>query len=60
MYVCLCSGVTASELEELLKTNPNMSMDELRDQGIGDNCCKCAFEIEEWIESNKINDQRQK
>lgn len=49
MYVCICNAVTEEEIKEMIKENPNLSIDDLRDMGIANNCFKCAFETEELL-----------
>ena len=49
MYVCICNAVTEEEIKEMVKENPNLTMDDLRSMGIADNCFKCAFETEELL-----------
>lgn len=55
MYVCLCSPITDSELEELLKTNPDLTIDDLKEQGVADNCASCLNEIECILNNRKNN-----
>lgn len=49
MYVCICNAVTEEEIKEMVKENPNLTMDALRDIGVANSCFKCAFETEELL-----------
>ena len=47
MYVCICAGITETELKE--KITANTTLEHLQAQGICDNCCKCKPDIENII-----------
>ena len=47
MYVCICAGITETELKELLSSNT--TIENLQTQGICDDCCKCKTDIESII-----------
>lgn len=56
MYICCCCGTTESELKEILKNNPDITIDELMKMEIGDCCNTCHETIEEVIKTMEIND----
>lgn len=49
MYICLCNAMTEEDLKKMVEENPNLTMDDLRAQGIADNCYKCSFETEKLL-----------
>lgn len=56
MYICCCSGTTETELKQILKENPNISISELMKKEIGDCCHTCHETIEEIIKTMEKND----
>jgi bacterioferritin-associated ferredoxin len=55
MYVCCCCGTTETTLKNILKENPNISIDELIKMEIGDCCETCHETIKDMIKSMEKN-----
>lgn len=53
MYVCICNALTEEELLDIIKNNPNITMEDLRNTGIANNCYKCSAETEELLIKQK-------
>lgn len=41
MYVCVCNNITDTELTDIINEHQCVSMTELKEYGICDNCTKC-------------------
>lgn len=67
MYICICNSITESKLKEIIIENEIVSMPELKQFGVCDNCSSCfdsavdvlkdcvdeRFKDEEWYISPK-------
>lgn len=53
MYICLCNATTTDELEQLISSYPNITLTELQEAGIADNCYKCLHEILDILEKHQ-------
>jgi len=58
MYLCVCNGLTETEVKALLEKNTVDNIDELRDLGVADNCCKCYNQTQELLIAH-INEKAQ-
>lgn len=45
MYICICNATTETDLKQLIKDNPNLSLDDLREMDIANNCSRCLNEV---------------
>lgn len=49
MYICICNCVTDTDLTKIIEENPNITLEELQEMNIADNCYKCVYEIEDFL-----------
>lgn len=53
MYICICNCVTDTDIIKIMKENPNITLEELQEMNIADNCYKCIYEIEDLLTEGK-------
>lgn len=53
MYICLCNATTEDELEQIISSYPNITLTELQEAGIADNCYKCLHDILDILEKHQ-------
>ena len=54
MYLCICSATTEQEFEEIIKNNPDITIKEIQELDICNNCYKCSYSIQEILENRDV------
>lgn len=53
MYLCICSPFTEEDLENLIRDNPLITINDLKQQGISDTCETCLEEVACFLTQKK-------
>ena len=56
MYICICNGITENKLKEIIDENEIVSIPELQQFGVCDNCSSC-FESALDILTERVDDR---
>ena len=49
MYVCICNGLTDTNIKDIIDTSEIGCMSELKEHNICDNCTKCYNEVRDIL-----------
>lgn len=55
-YICICNAVKESELIEIIKNNPSISIKDLQRINIGNCCKKCLIETKQILNKSKLGE----
>jgi bacterioferritin-associated ferredoxin len=53
MYVCLCKGITDTQIKNSIKNGANSLKDVRRELGVATQCCKCLPEARAIVQQSQ-------